>query len=104
VQSAADDDGWSAGQRRAPADRQPGVVRPAQLRLLHLTKLLAAIDLFEFADEGTSRVAVREKRRRQPALGAGGLDWAQPWFAPGVKTGEPVAARIARRRAAGTRR
>ena len=32
-----------------------------------LTKLLAAIDAFEFRDEGTSRVAVRDKRAARPA-------------------------------------
>jgi uncharacterized protein (TIGR00288 family) len=31
-----------------------------------LTKLLAAIDAFEFRDEGTSRVAVRDKRAARP--------------------------------------
>nr|WP_207794192.1 NYN domain-containing protein [Ramlibacter algicola] len=64
VRSAADDDGWSSvndvrqqiGNQASFDQRNYGYAT--------LTKLLAATDLFEFADEGTSRVAVREK---QPA-------------------------------------
>ena len=65
VRSAADDEGWS---RVNDVRQQIGNQASFDQRnygYSTLTKLLAAIDLFEFADEGTSRVSVREKRTRR---------------------------------------
>ena len=42
-----------------------------------LTKLLAAIDLFEFADEGTSHVSVREKQARRAGASGLAIDWSR---------------------------
>ena len=65
VQSAADDEGWA----RVNAVRQQ-IGNQASFDQRNygystLTKLLAAIDLFELADEGKSSVSVREKRGRR---------------------------------------
>lgn len=65
VRSAADDDGWA----RVNAVRQQ-IGNQASFDQRNygystLTKLLAAIDLFELADEGKSSVAVREKKARR---------------------------------------
>jgi len=65
VQSAADDEGWA----RVNAVRQQ-IGNQASFDQRNygystLTKLLAAIDLFELADEGKSSVSVREKRVRR---------------------------------------
>jgi uncharacterized LabA/DUF88 family protein len=67
VQSAADDEGWA----RVNAVRQQ-IGNQASFDQRNygystLTKLLAAIDLFELADEGKSSVSVREKRARRKA-------------------------------------
>ncbi len=65
VQSAADDEGWA----RVNAVRQQ-IGNQASFDHRNygystLTKLLAASDLFELADEGKSSVSVREKRVRR---------------------------------------
>jgi uncharacterized LabA/DUF88 family protein len=65
VRSAADDEGWA----RVNAVRQQ-IGNQASFDHRNygystLTKLLAAIDLFELADEGKSSVAVREKKARR---------------------------------------
>jgi len=65
VQSAADDEGWA----RVNAVRQQ-IGNQASFDHRNygystLTKLLAATDLFELADEGKSSVSVREKRARR---------------------------------------
>jgi uncharacterized LabA/DUF88 family protein len=65
VQAAADDEGWA----RVNAVRQQ-IGNQASFDQRNygystLTKLLAAIDLFELADEGKSSVSVREKRTRR---------------------------------------
>ena len=65
VQSAADDEGWA----RVNAVRQQ-IGNQASFDQRNygystLTKLLAATDLFELADEGKSNVSVREKRARR---------------------------------------
>ena len=65
VRSAADDDGWS---RVNDVRQQIGNQASFDQRnygYSTLTKLLAATDLFELTDEGTSRVSVREKRTRR---------------------------------------
>ena len=65
VRSAADDDGWS---RVNDVRQQIGNQASFDQRnygYSTLTKLLAATDLFELTDEGTSRVSVREKRARR---------------------------------------
>jgi uncharacterized LabA/DUF88 family protein len=65
VRSAEDDEGWS----RVNAVRQQ-IGNQASFDQRNygystLTKLLAATDLFEFADEGKSSVSVRERRQRR---------------------------------------
>jgi uncharacterized LabA/DUF88 family protein len=65
VQSAADDEGWA----RVNAVRQQ-IGNQASFDHRNygystLTKLLAAIDLFDLADEGKSSVSVRERRARR---------------------------------------
>lgn len=65
VQSAADDEGWA----RVNAVRQQ-IGNQASFDHRNygystLTKLLAATDLFDLADEGKSSVSVREKRARR---------------------------------------
>lgn len=65
VQAAADDEGWS---RVSEVRQQIGNQASFDHRnygYATLTKLLAATDLFELADEGTSQVSVREKRARR---------------------------------------
>ena len=65
VRSAADDDGWS---RVNDVRQQIGNQASFDQRnygYSTLTKLLAATDLFELTEEGTSRVSVREKRTRR---------------------------------------
>lgn len=62
VQSAADDDGWSSVNDVRQQIGNQASFDQRNYGYSTLTKLLAAIDLFEFADEGTSRVAVREKQ------------------------------------------
>lgn len=65
VRSAADDDGWS---RVNDVRQQIGNQASFDQRnygYSTLTKLLAATDLFELTEEGTSRVSVREKRARR---------------------------------------
>ncbi len=65
VRSAADDDGWS---RVNDVRQQIGNQASFDQRnygYSTLTKLLAATDLFELTEEGTSRVSVREKRPRR---------------------------------------
>jgi uncharacterized protein (TIGR00288 family) len=65
IDSAADDEGWA----RVNAVRQQ-IGNQASFDQRNygystLTKLLAAIDLFELTDEGRSSVSVREKRARR---------------------------------------
>jgi uncharacterized LabA/DUF88 family protein len=65
VRGAADDEGWS---RVSSVRQQIGNQASFDHRnygYSTLTKLLAAIDLFELVDEGTSQVSVREKRGRR---------------------------------------
>jgi uncharacterized LabA/DUF88 family protein len=65
VQAAADDEGWS---RVSAVRQQIGNQASFDHRnygYATLTKLLAATDLFELADEGTSQVSVREKKARR---------------------------------------
>ena len=64
MQAAADDDGWSSVNDVRQQIGNQASFDQRNYGYSTLTKLLAAIDLFDFADEGTSRVAVREK---QPA-------------------------------------
>lgn len=63
VQAAAGDDGWA---RVGVVGQQIGnqaSFDPRNYGYASLTKLLAATQLFELANEGTSSVAVRDKRR-----------------------------------------
>ena len=62
VQAASDDDGWSSVNEVRQQIGNQASFDQRNYGYSTLTKLLAAIDLFDFADEGTSRVAVREKQ------------------------------------------
>src|SRR4051812_46083907 len=61
VQAASDDDGWSSVNEVRQQIGNQASFDQRNYGYSTLTKLLAAIDLFDFADVGTSRVAVREK-------------------------------------------
>jgi uncharacterized LabA/DUF88 family protein len=67
VQAAADENGWA---RVGAVGQQIGNQASFDSRnygYATLTKLLAATQLFEMADEGTSQVSVRDKRQGKPA-------------------------------------
>jgi uncharacterized LabA/DUF88 family protein len=62
VQAAADDEGWArVGAVRQQIGNQASF-DPRNYGYATLTKLLAATQLFELADEGKSTVSVRDKR------------------------------------------
>ena len=69
VEAAADDDGWArvgaVGQQIANQTSYD----PRNDGYATLSKLLAAIQLFDIRNEGTSQVAVRDKRLGKPAKG-----------------------------------
>lgn len=66
VQGAADDDGWARVQAVRQQIGNQASFDHRNYGYSTLTRLLAATDLFDLADEGTSNVAVREKRTRRP--------------------------------------
>jgi uncharacterized LabA/DUF88 family protein len=65
VYSAEDDEGWSRVQAVRQQIGNQASFDHRNYGYSTLTKLLAATDLFELADEGTSNVSVREKRTRR---------------------------------------
>jgi uncharacterized LabA/DUF88 family protein len=65
VYSAEDDEGWSRVQAVRQQIGNQASFDHRNYGYSTLTKLLAATDLFELADEGTSNVSVREKRARR---------------------------------------
>jgi uncharacterized LabA/DUF88 family protein len=62
VRSASDDEGWARVQAVRQQIGNQASFDHRNYGYATLTKLLAAIDLFELVDEGTSNVSVREKR------------------------------------------
>ena len=62
VQSAADDDGWARVNAVGNQIANQASFDSRNYGYATLTKLLAATQLFEMADEGRSSVSVREKR------------------------------------------
>ncbi|HKY57091.1 MAG TPA: NYN domain-containing protein [Aeromicrobium sp.] len=62
VQSAADDDGWAKVGRLGQQISNQSSFDSRNYGYATLTKLLAASELFDFRDEGTSALAVRDKR------------------------------------------
>jgi len=65
VHSAEDDEGWSRVQAVRQQIGNQASFDHRNYGYSTLTKLLAATDLFELVDEGTSNVSVREKRTRR---------------------------------------
>ena len=65
VHSAEDDEGWSRVQAVRQQIGNQASFDHRNYGYSTLTKLLAATDLFELVDEGTSNVSVREKRARR---------------------------------------
>jgi uncharacterized LabA/DUF88 family protein len=65
VYSAEDDEGWSRVQAVRQQIGNQASFDHRNYGYSTLTKLLAATDLFELVDEGTSNVSVREKRARR---------------------------------------
>ncbi|RYY91115.1 MAG: hypothetical protein EOO24_32140, partial [Comamonadaceae bacterium] len=65
VYSAEDDEGWSRVQAVRQQIGNQASFDHRNYGYSTLTKLLAATDLFELVDEGTSNVSVREKRQRR---------------------------------------
>lgn len=65
VYSAEDDEGWSRVQAVRQQIGNQASFDHRNYGYSTLTKLLAATDLFELIDEGTSNVSVREKRQRR---------------------------------------
>jgi len=65
VYSAEDDEGWSRVQAVRQQIGNQASFDHRNYGYSTLTKLLAATDLFELIDEGTSNVSVREKRARR---------------------------------------
>jgi uncharacterized protein (TIGR00288 family) len=62
VQAAADDEGWARVGAVGQQIANQASFDPRNYGYATLTKLLAATQLFEMADEGKSTVAVRDKR------------------------------------------
>ena len=65
VRSAEDDEGWSRVNEVRQHIGNQASFDQRNYGYSTLTKLLAATDLFELADEGKSNVSVREKRTRR---------------------------------------
>ena len=95
VRSAADDDGWSRVNDGAPADRQPGLVRPAQLRLFDPDQAAGRhrpvragrrghAPAFRCARSGPA-AARADGRRRWTGRSPG----SRPWREPGEPVGGP---------------
>lgn len=69
VQAAADDEGWARVGAVGQQIANQASFDPRNYGYATLTKLLAATQLFEMADEGKSTVAVRDKRLARGARG-----------------------------------
>ena len=65
VRSAEDDEGWSRVNEVRQQIGNQASFDQRNYGYSTLTKLLAATDLFELADEGKSNVSVRERRTRR---------------------------------------
>jgi hypothetical protein len=63
VEAAADDDGWASVSTVGNRISNQSSFDSRNLGYGSLTKLLKAIELFDFRDEGTSNLAVRDRRR-----------------------------------------
>ena len=67
VQAAADDNGWARVGAVGQQIANQASFDPRNYGYASLTKLLAATQLFELADEGKSTVSVRDKRQPRAA-------------------------------------
>ncbi|KRE58926.1 NYN domain-containing protein [Phycicoccus sp. Soil748] len=63
VEAAADDEGWASVSTVGNRIANQSSFDSRNLGYASLSKLLKAIDLFEFSGEGTSNFAVRDRRR-----------------------------------------
>jgi uncharacterized protein (TIGR00288 family) len=63
VEAAADDDGWASVSTVGNRIANQSSFDSRNLGYASLSKLLKAIELFEFSGEGTSNFAVRDRRR-----------------------------------------
>ena len=64
VAAAQDDDGWARVGAVGQQIGNQASFDPRNYGYATLTKLLAATQLFDVANEGTSQVAVRDKRQK----------------------------------------
>ncbi len=69
VQAAADDDGWARVGAVGQQIANQASFDPRNFGYATLSKLLKASQLFEWANEGKSDVAVRDKRAAKPSRG-----------------------------------
>ena len=67
VHAVADEAGWAKVGAVGTQISNKASFDPRNYGYATLSKLLAALDAFEWRDEGTSRVAVRDKRVRAGA-------------------------------------
>lgn len=70
VQAAAQDDGWARVGAVGHQITNQASFDPRNYGYATLSKLLAATQLFEFQHEGTTNVAVRDKRAAKPSRGS----------------------------------
>jgi uncharacterized LabA/DUF88 family protein len=69
VQAAADDEGWARVGAVGNQIGNQASFDPRNYGYASLRKLLAATQLFEFADEGKSTISIRDKRLSKPGRG-----------------------------------
>jgi hypothetical protein len=69
VQAAADDEGWARVGAVGNQIGNQASFDPRNYGYASLSKLLAATQLFEFADEGKSTISIRDKRLNKPGRG-----------------------------------
>ncbi|HEY9251470.1 MAG TPA: OST-HTH/LOTUS domain-containing protein, partial [Nocardioides sp.] len=65
IAAAADDDGWALVGTVVSRIRNQSSEDPRNYGYATWTKLIKAIDLFELKDEGTSAIAVSDKRNKK---------------------------------------
>ncbi len=70
VQAAAQDDAWARVGAVGQQIANQASFDPRNYGYATLSKLLAATQLFEFQNEGTSNVMVRDRRQAKPAKGS----------------------------------
>jgi uncharacterized LabA/DUF88 family protein len=74
ISAVAEEDGWARVTRVGQQIRNQSSLDWRNYGYAKLIELLRAVDLFELRDEGTSAVAVRDKRAARRSSGVGGAD------------------------------